>query len=83
MSRPPVPQPPIARLRALRSVELLTPSFTEAADFYQEVWGLETVEAERGRAAWLRGTGAEHHALQLTRADRVGLGRISFAVGTP
>ncbi|MGW6062342.1 VOC family protein [Streptomyces sp. NPDC055189] len=80
---PAVARPPIARLRALRSVELLTPSFTEAADFYQEVWGLETVESERGTAAWLRGTGAEHHALQLTRADRVGLGKLSFAVGTP
>ncbi|SDO82440.1 Catechol-2,3-dioxygenase [Streptomyces sp. cf386] len=74
--------PPIARLRALRSVELLTPNFAEAADFYAEVWGLEVVEAGHS-ASWLRGTGKEHHALQLTRAERVGLGRLSFAVGTP
>ncbi|MQY34578.1 hypothetical protein SRB17_25480 [Streptomyces sp. RB17] len=74
--------PPVARLRALRSVELLTPNFAEAADFYEEVWGLEVVEAEHS-ASWLRGTGAEHHALQLTRSENTGLGRLAFAVGTP
>lgn len=79
---PHTPAPPVARLRALRSVELLTPAFTEAAGFYEEVWGLRVVEAEQG-ASWLRGTGEEHHALQLTRSDRIGLGRLSFAVGTP
>ncbi|MEU5839096.1 VOC family protein [Streptomyces diacarni] len=82
MPHPPAPSAPIARLRALRSVELLTPALTEAAGFYEEVWGLQTVETERG-ARWLRGTGEEHHALQLTRSDRTGLGRLSFAVGTP
>ncbi|MFI6658737.1 VOC family protein [Streptomyces sp. NPDC050523] len=74
--------PPIARLRALRSVELLTPNFAEAAGFYEEVWGLEVVEAGHS-ASWLRGTGAEHHALQLTRSETIGLGRLAFAVGTP
>lgn len=77
-----MPHPPIARLRALRSVELLTPEFAAAADFYAEAWGL-TVVASEDDAAWLRGTGEQHHALHLTRADRVGLGRISFAVATP
>ncbi|MER5946008.1 VOC family protein [Streptomyces sp. NPDC001904] len=76
------PHPPIARLRALRSVELLTPSFTEATDFYEDAWGLEVVESEHG-ASWLRGTGEEHHALQLTRSERTGLGRLVFAVATP
>lgn len=75
-------QPPIARLRALRSVELLTPSFAEATDFYEEAWGLEVVESEHS-ASWLRGTGEQHHALQLTRSDRTGLGRLVFAVATP
>ncbi|WP_369207900.1 VOC family protein [Streptomyces sp. PU-14G] len=82
MPQPSAPAPPIARLRALRSVELLTPAFAEAAGFYEEVWGLQVVETEQG-ASWLRGTGEEHHALQLTRSDRTGLGRLSFAVGTP
>ncbi|MCI3243470.1 VOC family protein [Streptomyces spinosisporus] len=74
--------PPIARLRALRSVELLTPNFAEAAGFYEEAWGLEVVEAGHS-ASWLRGTGTEHHALQLTRSEKIGLGRLAFAVGTP
>lgn len=74
--------PPIARLRALRSVELLTPNFAEAAGFYEEVWGLEVVEAGHS-GSWLRGTGTEHHALQLTRSEKIGLGRLAFAVATP
>ncbi|GAA3172318.1 MULTISPECIES: VOC family protein [Streptomyces] len=77
-----MPPEPIARLRALRAVELRTPAVTEAADFYREVWGLESVAAEPG-AAWLRGTGPEHHVLALTRADRPALGKISFALATP
>ncbi|WP_186777995.1 VOC family protein [Streptomyces salinarius] len=80
MNQPPLP--PIGRLRALRSVELLTPNFADAVDFYEEVWGLEVVEAEHS-ASWLRGTGEEHHALRLTRSDTIGLGRLVFALGTP
>ncbi|MCC8338389.1 VOC family protein [Streptomyces sp. R1] len=80
MNQPPMP--PIGRLRALRSVELLTPNFADAVDFYEEVWGLEVVEAEHS-AGWLRGTGEEHHALRLTRSDTIGLGRLVFALGTP
>ncbi|MGW1926295.1 VOC family protein, partial [Streptomyces massasporeus] len=78
----PSPPGPIARLRSLRYVELHTPAFTEAADFYEEVWGLETVESDSG-ARWLRGTGDEHHVLHLTAHERVGLGRLAFAVATP
>lgn len=76
--------PPVARLRALRAVELRTPAISEAADFYAEVWGLEVVESDlESGACWLRGSGEEHHVLALTGAARNGLGRISFAVGTP
>ena len=73
---------PIANPRKLRSVELRTTAAGDSADFYERVWGLSTVE--RGsEGAWLRGTGTEHHVLQLTAADRNGLGRITFAVATP
>ncbi|WP_019546959.1 VOC family protein [Streptomyces sulphureus] len=82
MEQPAAPSAPVARLRALRSVELRTTQFGAAADFYSEVWGLEVVETERG-ASWLRGTNEQHHILQLTEADRTALGRISFAVATP
>ncbi|WP_277371681.1 VOC family protein [Rhodococcus rhodochrous] len=73
---------PIARLRRLRSVELRTHAAAESTDFYSQVWGLRVVEQGR-EGAWLRGTGDQHHALQLTQAERNGLGRISFAVSTP
>ena len=73
---------PIARIRALRSVELKIPTVPDAADFYENVWGLRVVERD-GAQAWLRGTGTQHHVLQLTDAPQNGLGRISFAVATP
>ncbi|GAA1205354.1 VOC family protein [Prauserella alba] len=73
---------PVARLRALRSVTLCSPHADDAAEFYSEVWGLERVESDHG-AAWLRGTGPEHHILGLRRADHNALGKIVFAVATP
>ncbi|WP_019203596.1 VOC family protein [Tsukamurella sp. 1534] len=73
---------PIAHLRSLRSVELRVPTVGDSTDFYENVWGLRVVEREDG-ASWLRGTGQQHHVLQLSDADRNGLGRIAFAVATP
>lgn len=73
---------PAVRLRALRSVTLCSPESRAAAGFYAEVWGLQPVESD-GDAAWLRGTGDEHHILELQQADQNRLGKISFAVGTP
>jgi catechol-2,3-dioxygenase len=72
---------PVARLHSLRSVQLRVPTLTESADFYSDVWGLGLVERDRDDA-WLRGTGTNHHILQLTRAERNGLGKISFAIRT-
>lgn len=73
---------PIARLRALRAVELRVPTLSESADFYAEVWGLEVVESDTNHR-WLRGSSDEHHVLELSLAEQNGLGRISFAVATP
>src|SRR5689334_13325987 len=72
---------PIAQLHSLRSVQLRVPTLAESGDFYADVWGLEVVEKDHDDT-WLRGTGENHHVLQLTRSDRNGLGRISFAVRT-
>src|SRR5579859_134508 len=72
---------PVARLHSLRSVQLRIPTLSESTDFYAEVWGLSVVEQDRDDT-WLRGTGENHHVLQLTRAEQNGLGRISFAVRT-
>ncbi len=72
---------PIAQLHSLRSVQLRVPTLLESGDFYSDVWGLQVVEQDHDDT-WLRGTGSNHHVLQLTRSDRNGLGRISFAVRT-
>ncbi|MCX4658059.1 VOC family protein [Streptomyces uncialis] len=74
------PPRPVARLRSLRAVSLHTPRATESAEFYSEVWGLTPVERGDG-AAWLRGTGQEHHILELHEAERNALGKIVFSVG--
>lgn len=73
---------PVVKLRSLRSVSLRTERFAEAAEFYHEVWGLTPVERDRD-TAWLRGTGSEHHIVELKQAEQNGLGKIAFAVATP
>ena len=59
----------VARLHSLRSVQLRVPTVVESTEFYSEVWGLSVVEQDRGDT-WLRGTGENHHVLQLTHAER-------------
>ncbi|MFE3454224.1 VOC family protein [Nonomuraea sp. NPDC059194] len=73
---------PVARLRTLRSVALRTPDAADAAEFYRHVWGLDPVEQDGG-VTWLRGTGQEHHILELREAEQNALGKIAFAVGAP
>jgi len=73
---------PIARLRTLRSVAVRTPEAVAAAEFYEQVWGLQQVEADNG-VSWLRGSGAEHHILEVRDGEANGLGKIAFSVGTP
>nr|WP_202550939.1 VOC family protein [Streptomyces sp. SID8352] len=64
----------------MRSVTLHTPDAAESAAFYGEVWGLTPVERDDG-AAWLRGTGTEHHILEVREAARNAVGKIVFSVG--
>jgi catechol 2,3-dioxygenase-like lactoylglutathione lyase family enzyme len=59
-------------------VVVLEPS----VDFYTEAWGLRAVERDR-TAAWLRGTGDQHHVLSLVASERNALHRICFAVASP
>lgn len=73
---------PVARLRTVRSVALRSPDALKAAAFYEHVWGLEPVEEDQG-VAWLRGTGQEHHILEVREAEQNALGKIAFSVGTP
>jgi len=73
---------PVVRLHSLRSVQLRMPDVATSSDFYSEVWGLSVIERDVDDT-WLRGTGTNHHVLQLSRAETNGLGTISFAVRTP
>ncbi|MFE2042811.1 VOC family protein [Streptomyces sp. NPDC059477] len=71
----------VVRLHSLRSVQLRVPDVDACTDFYSEVWGLSVVERDSDDT-WLRGTGPNHHVLQLSRTEQNALGRISFAVRT-
>jgi catechol 2,3-dioxygenase-like lactoylglutathione lyase family enzyme len=63
-------------------VSLLTPLFDEAVGFYAGPWGL-TIVARDDTSAYLRGTGREHHILELHAGSENALDHIAFALGTP
>jgi catechol 2,3-dioxygenase-like lactoylglutathione lyase family enzyme len=63
-------------------VSLLTPLLEEAVEFYAGPWGLTVVEQDE-RSAYLRGTGPEHHILELHAGTVNALDHIAFALGTP
>jgi catechol-2,3-dioxygenase len=73
---------PVVRLRGLRSVALQVREPRASMEFYTEVWGLGVSETDTERF-WLRGTGAEHHILELGSAEQNCLGGLTFAVATP
>jgi catechol 2,3-dioxygenase-like lactoylglutathione lyase family enzyme len=75
-------QGPIARLRTLRSVAVRTPEAGAAAEFYQHVWGLSRIDHDDG-TSWLRGSGPEHHILEVRHAERNALGKLAFSLATP
>lgn len=76
-----LPESPVARLRTVRSVALRTPKARQAAEFYQGAWGLEQVDSDSG-VSWLRGTGPEHHILEVREADANAIGKLAFSVGS-
>ncbi|MFN0161479.1 MAG: VOC family protein [Burkholderiales bacterium] len=59
-------RPPL--VSALRSVEIGVPDVAVAEKFYVETW-LLSVAARTATAVYLRGTGADHHLLSLTRSE--------------
>ena len=69
-------------LRALRHVSLNCTSIAAARAFYTDAWGLEAVHDDNGRLS-LRGTGPEHHILDLVGSERPGLRQLAFAVAVP
>ncbi len=66
------------RVNGLRGVELAVFDLKKSSDFYRSVWGLEEAAAE-GDAAYLRGTGREHHILALHQRPRAGLAAMNFS----
>lgn len=77
-------RPPVPALRALRHVSLNTSNYEASLTFYVDLWGLERVDdgTEPGTALF-RGTGPEHHILELHDSDSNGIDHIAFAVPDP
>lgn len=62
----------------LRSVTVAASDPLQLADFYEQVWGLAKVADDNG-AVYLRGTGPEHHILEIVPASRSRV--IGYALG--
>ncbi len=67
------------KIRDIRHVGLLSPAITAHADYYLEVWGLQSAGEDR-QARYLRAASNEHHILSLHPADRLGLHHIAFSL---
>ena len=72
----------MARVNALRSVELGVTDVDRSEAFYRDSWGLRPV-ADAPGTRYLRASGAEHHVLVLHERETPGLVRINFAAATP
>ncbi|MGY9072715.1 MAG: VOC family protein [Acidimicrobiales bacterium] len=66
-------------VRRIRHVALQTTDLAAAADYYAGPWGLEQVDSGDGVAAF-RGTGAEHHCLQLVGGESNVMDHLAFAL---
>jgi catechol 2,3-dioxygenase-like lactoylglutathione lyase family enzyme len=70
---------PVANVRRLRHVGLVVPDLLESARFYEEIWGLRYADDQDG-VVQLRGSGSEHHLLELHPGTRKGIHHLSFAL---
>ena len=66
-------------VRHLRRVALRTSDLDASRDFYVNAWGLQPSAAGDG-AVMLRGTGEEHHCLELLVGDVDVMDRLTFAL---
>ena len=73
------------RIRALRHLAVVSREFDRSREFYGELWGLEEVAdaAPRDDVAVFRGSGPEHHILELHRGPVNGIHHICWAVPSP
>ena len=72
--------PPRWAITHLRHVALGCSAFDECVDFYSVPWGLEPLGESDKQTAVLRGTGTEHHVLELHRAERDGIDHIGLGL---
>jgi catechol 2,3-dioxygenase-like lactoylglutathione lyase family enzyme len=72
----------MARVTALRSIELGVTDLRLSITFYRECWGLRPV-AEGPGFCYLRATGPDHHVLALRERQAPMLIRIDFAAASP
>ncbi|MBL8661614.1 MAG: hypothetical protein JNM29_02265, partial [Candidatus Odyssella sp.] len=68
-----------ARVSRLRGIALGAPNAAAAASWYADAWGLTKV-AEGPGAAYLRGSGPEHHLLALCDRPQRGIAYLNLAV---
>jgi catechol 2,3-dioxygenase len=74
---------PVRLLSQLAHVEILTPTPEDSLRFYTKVLGLEE-SGRSGDSVYLRGWGEFfHHSVQLTEADRPGVGHIAWRADGP
>jgi len=66
-----------ATVTGLRSVELAVFDLKKSAEFYRQVWGLESIAAE-GDTIHFRATGHEHHVVTLRERPRAALLAVHF-----
>ncbi len=65
----------------LRGIVMHAPQMKETSDFYENTWGLKSVEAG-GDVIYLRGTGPEPFIYGLTDGSDFGIGYINFGMRT-
>src|SRR5580693_1732870 len=65
----------------VRSVEFDVTDLAASTTFYEDVWGLTTVD-RTADAVYLRGTGPEHHLMVLRGGATAAARRLNFGVAT-
>lgn len=71
---------PVPNITHLRHIALRTEAFDHCVDYYCGPWGLHRLGDSDSERAVLRATGAEHHVLELIRAERNGIDHIALGL---
>ena len=74
------PSQPAWAITHLRRVALSCSAFDECLEYYAGPWGLRRLEDSDDQSAMLRASGAEHHVLELHRAERNAIDHIGLGL---